>query len=77
MMWIMQLLQSVICRRRFYFIWRGLRIQIPAAPHSDRKFLNLLYELRIAIHCVMHYYRDRVLRVLLDDGLQIDVFGDS
>ena len=25
----------------------------------------------------MHYYRDRVLRVLLDSGLTVNVFGDS
>ena len=25
----------------------------------------------------MHYYRDRVLRALLDSGLTVDVFGDS
>lgn len=44
---------------------------------SDEEFLNLLYELRRVIYCVMHYYRDRVLREILADGIRVDVFGDS
>ena len=44
---------------------------------SDEEFLQLLYELRRVIYCVMHYYRDRVLREILESGIRIDVFGDS
>lgn len=44
---------------------------------SDEEFLNLLYELRRVIYCVMHYYRDRVLREILENGIRVDVFGDS
>lgn len=44
---------------------------------SDDDFLDLLYDLRRVIYCIMHYYRDRVLRCILESGIQIDVFGDS
>ena len=43
----------------------------------DADFLDLLYELRRVIYCVMHYYRDRVLRSILESGLRLDAFGDS
>lgn len=32
---------------------------------SDDEFLDLLYDLRRVIYCVMHYYRNRVLRCIL------------
>ena len=44
---------------------------------SDEEFLDLLYDLRRVIYCVMHYYRDRVLRCILQSGIKLDVFGDS
>lgn len=47
------------------------------AQICDADFLDLLYELRRVIYCVMHYYRDRVLRSILESGLRLDVFGDS
>lgn len=43
----------------------------------DDEFLDLLYEFRRVIYCVMHYYRDRVLRSILKSGIRLDVFGDS
>ena len=43
----------------------------------DAEFLELLYELRRVIYCVMHYYRDRVLHSILESGLRLDAFGDS
>lgn len=44
---------------------------------SDDEFLELLYDLRRVIYCVMHYYRNRVLRCILQSGIKLDVFGDS
>jgi hypothetical protein len=44
---------------------------------SDAEFLDLLYEMRRVIYCVMHYYRDRVMRSILQNGIRIDVYGDS
>lgn len=44
---------------------------------SDEEFLDLLYDLRRVIYCVMHYYRNRVLRCILQSGIKLDVFGDS
>ncbi len=44
---------------------------------SDEEFLDLLYQLRRVMYCVIHYYRDHVLRSILKSGVQIDVFGDS
>lgn len=44
---------------------------------TDGQFVELFYELRRVIYCVMHYYRDRVLRSILESGIRLDVFGDS
>lgn len=44
---------------------------------SDEEFVTIFYDLRRVIYCVMHYYRYHVLRTLLDNGIQLDVFGDS
>ena len=44
---------------------------------DENEFVEIFYGLRRVIYCVMHYYRDRVLRALLDSGLTVDVFGDS
>ncbi len=44
---------------------------------SDKEFLDLFYEMRRVVYCVMHYYRDRVLRSILESGIRLDVFGDS
>lgn len=44
---------------------------------DDEEFLIMLYEHRIAVFCVMKYYRDKVIRTLIDSGLQVDVFGNS
>lgn len=44
---------------------------------SEGEFLDLLYDFRRVIYCVMHYYRDRVLRNILQSGIKIDVFGNS
>lgn len=44
---------------------------------SDEEFLDMFFEMRRAIYCAMHYFRDRVVRTLLEEGIQVDVFGDS
>lgn len=44
---------------------------------TEQEFLDLFYELRRVIFCVMNYYRDRVLRVILKSGLSLHVFGNS
>ena len=44
---------------------------------SDGEFFNLLYEFRRVIYCVMHYYREKTLREILESGIQVDVFGNS
>lgn len=44
---------------------------------TDEEFLEDMYLVRRVIFCVMHYYRDRVMRAILDSGIQVDVFGDS
>lgn len=44
---------------------------------SEEDFLDMFFELRRAIYCVMHYYRDRVVRTILKSGIRVDVFGDS
>lgn len=44
---------------------------------SDSEFLDVFYEMRRVIYCVMHYYRHQVLRTILERGIRLDVFGDS
>lgn len=44
---------------------------------TDQRFLELFYELRRVIFCVMNYYRDRVLRMILKSGVLLHVFGNS
>ncbi len=40
-------------------------------------FRTLLFELRLVIQLVMYYYRENVIRSVLDAGLAIHVYGDS
>lgn len=44
---------------------------------SEKQFLELFYQLRRVVYCVMHYYRYRVIKTLLEGGIQVDVFGYS
>ena len=41
------------------------------------EFLKLFLEFRRLIYGITNYYREKVVRVLLENGIQIDVFGDS
>lgn len=44
---------------------------------SDKEFLDLLFELRYAFFGIMYYYREKVIRTLLDSGIEIHVYGNS
>lgn len=44
---------------------------------TEEEYLKLFYDMRRVYYCVTHYYRDRVLRTILEAGIQVDVFGDS
>lgn len=44
---------------------------------DDEEFLELLYELRKVSYCVSSYYRDQVLRRILESGIRLEVFGDE
>ena len=44
---------------------------------SDTEFLELLFELRYVFFGVMYYYREKVIRTLLDGGIEINVYGSS
>lgn len=44
---------------------------------TDTEFVNQLYEIRRVVYCVMHYYRSKVIEIILKSGIQADVFGDS
>lgn len=44
---------------------------------SDEEFLDLLFELRYVFFGVMYYYREKVIRTLLDNGVELHVYGDS
>lgn len=40
-------------------------------------FLSLFFELRQACFCIMHYYREKIIRTLLDAGIEIHVYGPT
>lgn len=44
---------------------------------SKEEFLERLWDLRAVLYCVIHYYRYRIIKQLLDAELQIDVFGEN
>lgn len=44
---------------------------------SDEEFFNLLFELRYVFFGVMYYYREKVIRTLLNSGLTLHVFGNT
>lgn len=46
-------------------------------PEERDAFLQLFYEMRQCCFCIMLYYREQVIRTLLDAGLTIHVYSDS
>lgn len=46
-------------------------------PAAGQDFFQIFYEFRAVIQCVMYYYREKVIKTLLDAGLSVDVWGDS
>lgn len=47
------------------------------ADLSNQQFLDLLFQLRYVFFCIMYYYREKIIRTLLDAGIEIHVYGDS
>lgn len=44
---------------------------------DDGEFLGVMDGLKTMIYCIMSYYRERVVDVLLSAGISLEVFGDS
>ncbi len=44
---------------------------------SDKTFSESFYEFRQANYCVMAYYREKIIKNLMDAGIRVDVFGDT
>ena len=44
---------------------------------NDHDFLNLLFDMRQAYFCIMHYFREKVIGTLLEAGIEIHVYSDS
>lgn len=44
---------------------------------NDTNFANLFAKFRNAFLCVMEYYREKVIRTILEAGIEIHVYGDS
>lgn len=44
---------------------------------SGEDFLQLMDALKPMIYCMMSYYRERVIRLILDAGIGVAVYGDS
>lgn len=45
--------------------------------HTDTEFLSLLDSLKPMIYCIMSYYREKVVRTLLDADIDLSVYGES
>ena len=45
--------------------------------YTENQFVEILYSIRYAYRCVMHYYRYRVVETILENGYVLDVFGDN
>ena len=46
-------------------------------PEARDAFLQLFYEMRQCCFCIMLYYREQIIRTLLEAGLTIHVYSDS
>ncbi|MEG0962474.1 MAG: glycosyltransferase [Lachnospiraceae bacterium] len=44
---------------------------------AEEKFISIMHEFRRVVYCMIHYYREKTVRTLLDAGISLDVFGDS
>lgn len=44
---------------------------------SREAFLNLLFQLRDTFLCIMNYFREKIIGILLDAGIEIHVYGDT
>lgn len=44
---------------------------------DDEEFLDYFSKLRQAFMCVKEYYREKVIRVLLEGGMELHVYGDT
>lgn len=44
---------------------------------DDMAFLELFFQMKQIVYCVMSYYREKVIGALLDAGIRLHVFGES
>lgn len=44
---------------------------------DDEEFLRLFGEMKSVILCIMYYYREKAVEVILKAGIELHVFGDS
>ncbi len=44
---------------------------------TKQEFLQEFFEMRSVIQCVMYYYREKVIEILLKAGIQVDIWGSS
>lgn len=44
---------------------------------GDGEFLAIFDAVKPVIYCIMSYYREKAVRILLEAGVQLEVFGDS
>ena len=42
-----------------------------------REFLDILYTLKPMIKCIMAYYREKIIKTLLDNDIKVTVYGSS
>ncbi len=45
--------------------------------YTDKEFIELFFSCRRVIYCVMHYFRVKVIKTLVEAGITVDVFGSA
>ena len=46
-------------------------------PHDNKKFLQIFCDMKQVYFCILLYYRERIVRTLVEAGLQVHVFSES
>lgn len=44
---------------------------------DEKAFLDLFFEMKAVIQAIMYYYREKVVKTILDAGMELHVYGDS
>lgn len=58
-------------------LWKALAFYNSKCTFSGQQFMELCYELREYILFLSQYYRKKLIKILVNSGIRVDVFGTS